>query len=284
MVKAGFISSLLSLAAVTSAWDAPNYGGFYRIWQDNFGGNAGQLPNEGNWNIISGNLGVNNELQVYQRDSRNIQVSGGNTLQVVPFRNGNGWTSGRIESKYTFTPKGGQVTRVEAAIRFGGNSINNKQGIWPAWWMLGDSIRHGVQWPGCGELDILETVNGQLVGHGTMHCDTFPGGICNEGNGIGASVGFPNQDWHTWRLEIDLRNGNWVDQSIVWYLDGREFHRITGSRINNYNVWRSVAQSPLYFILNVAVGGNWPGYPNGNTQDGYGSMMEVGYTAHYVSQ
>ncbi|KAJ3494026.1 hypothetical protein NLG97_g4346 [Lecanicillium saksenae] len=269
MVKAGFISSLLSLAAVTGAWDAPNYGGFNRVWQDNFAGNGGNLPNEGTWNIITGNLGVNNELEVYTRDSRNVQLSGGNTLQLVPWRNGGGWTSGRIESKYTFTPPW---------------RINNKQGIWPAWWMLGDSLRHGGGWPQCGELDILETVNGQLTGHGTMHCDTFPGGICNEGNGIGSSVGFPNQDWHTWRLEIDLRPGNWVDQSIVWYLDGNEFHRITGGRINNYNVWRSVAQSPLYFILNVAVGGNWPGAPNGATQDGWGSMMEVGYTAQYVSQ
>lgn len=257
MVKVSLFTSLLSLVALGGAWDAPQYGGFRRVWQDNFAGSGATLPNEGNWNIIDGFLGVNNELQTYKRSTRNAQLSGGSTVQLVPWREGNGWTSGRLESKYVFTPQGGRLTRVEALLRFGPNDQSRKQGIWPAWWMLGDSIRHGVQWPGCGELDIMENVNGQLIGHGTMHCDVYPGGICNEGYGIGNSVSFPNQDWHTWRLEIDLRNGNWVDQSIVWYLDGREFHRITGARINNYNVWRSVAQSPLFFILNVAVGGSW---------------------------
>ncbi|KAJ2981838.1 hypothetical protein NQ176_g1777 [Zarea fungicola] len=103
-------------------------------------------------------------------------------------------------------------------------------------------------------------------------------------NGIGSPINMPNQDWHTWRVEVDLRSGNWPDQSITWYMDGQQFQRITGSRINNFNVWHAVAQSPLYFILNVAVGGNWPGNPNSATLDGYGSMMEVAYTAQYVSQ
>ncbi|EGX94596.1 secreted glucosidase [Cordyceps militaris CM01] len=284
MVKGGFISSLLSLAAVARAWNAPNYGGFNLVWQDNFGGSAGQLPNEGNWNIIDGNLGINEELQTYKRNPRNVQLSGGDSLQIVPWRDGNGWTSGRIESKYTFTPEAGRITRVEGAIKFGDNGIEHKKGLWPAWWMLGNIFRQNKQWPACGELDILEAVNGELIGHGTMHCDVSPGGKCNEGAGIGSTVNFPNQDWHTWRLEIDLRPGNWVDQTVVWYLDGQEFHRIPGSTINNYDIWHAVAQSPLYFILNMAVGGKMPGSPNGETFDGYGSMMEVGYTAHYVSQ
>jgi beta-glucanase (GH16 family) len=175
----------------------------------------------------------------------------------------------------------GRLTRVESQLRFGPNSIGNKQGIWPAFWSLGESIRRGVSWPACGELDILETVNGQLTGYGTIHCDVYPGGICNEGSGIGAAIGIPDQEWHTWRLEVDRRPGNWLDESITWYRDGQQFHRVQGNRINNYNVWNALAHSPMFFILNVAVGGNWPGYPNGATQDGYGSMMEVAYVAHY---
>lgn len=186
-----------------------------------------------------------------------MQLSGGNTLQLVPWNDPNGWTSGRIESKYVLTPQDGKVTRIEAQLRFGSNATNRKQGIWPAFWMLGDSIRHGTQWPSCGELDIMETVDGQLVGHGTMHCDVYPGGICNEGNGIGNSVNLPDQSWHTWRIELDRRDGNWQNQVITWYLDGNAFHSVSGSRINNQGVWNNLCHSPLFILLNVAVGGNW---------------------------
>ena len=257
------ITSLISLAAVANAWSAPSYAGYTKVWEETFGGSAGSLPNEGTWTILEGDLGVNNELQVYKRDSRNVQVSGGDTLQLVPWRDSSqpkGWTSGRMETKRGFTAQAGKITRSEAQIMFGDSGQGNKQGIWPAFWQLGDGIRNGVNWPGCGELDIMETVNGQLTGHGTVHCDVYPGGICNEGTGIGSSVGIPNYGWHTWRLEVDRRSGNWQDQSINWYLDGVHYHQITGARIGNEGVWASLAHKPFFFLLNVAVGGNWVSY------------------------
>jgi beta-glucanase (GH16 family) len=275
------------LPATALAWQAPGYGGFNLRWQSNFIGGGNQLPNGNDWHYITGDIGVNAELQTYKADPRNLQLSGGETLQIVPWRDSSiakGWSSGRIESKYNVYPDDGRLTRVEASIRFGGNGQGNKRGMWPAFWMLGDALRsQGVGWPGCGEIDIMETVNGELTGHGTIHCDVYPGGICNEGNGIGSPVGVADYSWHTWRVEIDRRSGNWLDQSLVWYLDGREFHRVQGNRINNFGVWQRLAQSPFYVILNVAVGGTWPGYPDGNTWDGYGSMMEVGYVAHYTT-
>jgi beta-glucanase (GH16 family) len=267
-----------------SAWNAPDYAGYKLIWQDSFVGASGTSPNTGNWNIINGHLNVNGELETYTSATKNVQLSGGSTLQIVPWRDGSvagGWSSGRLESKYTFTPAAGHVTMAEAQIRFGGNAIANKKGIWPAFWTLGDSLRHGTGWPACGEIDILETVNGQLTGYGTMHCDVFPGGICHESSGLGASIGIPDQGWHTWRAVWDRTNGDWHAQTITWFMDGRQYHQITGAQINNQNVFESVSAKPLYFILNVAVGGGWPGNPDGNTQDGYGSMMEVGYVAQY---
>ncbi|CAG9992248.1 unnamed protein product [Clonostachys byssicola] len=280
------LAFVLSLASVATAWDSPTYSGFTRVWQDTFPGASGATPNEGNWNIITGDLGVNNELQVYTRSNRNVQISGGNTLQLVPWRDSSqakGWTSGRMESKYTFTPQNGRITRLEGQLRFGDGATSAKKGIWPAFWMLGNALRTGGSWPSCGEIDIMETINGQLTGYGTVHCDVYPGGICNEGSGIGGSTGIPDQGWHTWRVEIDRRDGNWVNQRVTWYLDGNQFHQVTGSRINNAGVWAAIAQSPLYFIVNVAVGGNWPGYPDGSTVDGYPSMQEIAYVAHYVS-
>ncbi|KAK8057002.1 glycoside hydrolase family 16 protein [Apiospora saccharicola] len=275
--------ALAPLVASSAAWAPPSYSGFNLRWNDAFGGNSGTSPNTGNWNIITGDLNVNNELETYSSSTRNLQVSGGNTLQIVPWKGGgtHGWTSGRIESKYTFTPAAGVVTRVEAIIKFGSNPTSTKQGLWPAFWMLGNSIRNGVQWPGCGELDIMETVNGALTGYGTVHCDKAPGGICKETNGLGANIGIPNQDFHTWRLEWDLTSSNWQSQSIKWSMDGQVYHTLTGNNIGNQAVWKTLAGSPMFFILNMAVGGGWPGNPNGATQDGYGAMMEVGYVAHY---
>lgn len=281
-VQTYLLALLISIAA---AWDAPQYTGFDRIWQATFPSAGGTLPGQDYWDIITGNLGVNAELQTYTSSSRNVQCSGGGTLQLVPWRDSSvsgGWTSGRVESKYVFAPSAGGVTLAEAQIRFGGNAIANKKGIWPAFWLLGDILRRGGTWPSCGELDIVETINGQLTGYGTVHCDVYPGGVCNEGYGIQAEIAIPDQSWHTWRIEFDRTASTWQSESITWYMDGQQFHQITGARIGNPAVWNALCHSPLYFILNVAVGGTWPGYPDSSTIDGYGSMMEIGYVAHYV--
>lgn len=273
-------------ASVSEATTAPSYSGYSTIWSANFAGDAGSLPDTSNWNIITGYLGVNAELETYTSSNQNLQRSGGQTLQIVPRRDSSvsgGWTSGRIESTYTFVPKAGGRTMAEAQIQFGSNPVANKQGLWPAFWILGDSIRHGTAWPACGELDIMETVNGYLTGYGTVHCNVYPGGICNEPNGIQGSTAIPDQGWHTWRIVWDNTASSWTSQTITWYRDGVAFNEISGSQIGDQTVWNSLAHSSLYFILNMAVGGSWPGNPNSATLDGYGSMMEVAYVAHYAS-
>ncbi|KAI1410520.1 glycoside hydrolase family 16 protein [Hypoxylon sp. FL1857] len=278
------LTTALALTVTSvSAENAPGYSGWRNIWTETFSGAAGSTVNGNNWNIITG-LKVNNEVQTYTTSNQNLQLSGGATVQIVPRKDSSGaWTSARIESKYTFTPTAGTRTMAEAKIRFGDNNIANKQGIWPAFWLLGASVRNGVSWPGCGEIDIMETVNGQLTGHGTIHCDKYPGGACNEPNGIGGAVGFPDQSWHTWRVIWDRTAGSWTGEKITWYLDGNQYFQVSGSTVNNQGVWNTLAASPVYFILNVAVGGDWPGPPNANTQDGFGSMMEVAYVAQYLA-
>lgn len=188
---------VLALAALTAGWSPPTYSGFNYIWGDGFPSAAGVAPSSSNWNIITGYLGVNSEWEEYTSSSANLQCSGGQTLQIVPWKNSAttyGWTSGRIESKYTFTPTAGKLTRAEADIRFGTNDPSTKQGLWPAFWMLGDSLRHGAGWPACGELDVMETVDGVLAGYGTAHCGTYPGGTCNEGSGIGSRIAIPDRE------------------------------------------------------------------------------------------
>ncbi|KAI1504717.1 family 16 glycosyl hydrolase [Biscogniauxia marginata] len=283
MFKRLLTLALVAVAPTVSAEGAPGYNGYKQIWAETFDGAAGQGVNTNNWNIIT-DINVNNEWQKYTTSTANMQLSGGATLQIVPRKDSNGqWTSGRIESKYTFTPPAGAVSMAEARIRFGDNPVANKQGMWPAFWLLGNSLRTGTAWPACGELDIMETVNGALTGYGTTHCDVYPGGACNEPSGIGASTALPDQSWHTWRLVWDRRASTWQGETITWFLDGAQFHQISGQRIGSQSVWNSLAASPLYFILNVAVGGNWPGAPNDSTLDGYGSMMEVAYVSQYLS-
>jgi beta-glucanase (GH16 family) len=263
--------SLGLLPYLISATTPPTYSGYNLQWDSPFTGDAATLPDTTNWKIITGNLGVNNELETYTSATKNVQRSGGQTLQIVPWRDSTkagGWTSGRLESVYTFTPKAGGKTMAEAKIQFGTNAQANKQGIWPAFWILGSSINHGTAWPACGELDILETVDGRLTGYGTVHCNVNPGGICNEPTGLQGSIAMPNSGWHTWRMVWDNTPSAWTSQTITWYMDGQAFHEISGATIGNQAVWNTLAHSSLYFILNVAVGGDWVSSPR-KTPNGF---------------
>ena len=148
------IASLAAFFAGASALAVPGYGGFNLIWADSFDGASGSSPNTGNWNIVQSCNNANAELECYTNSNRNLQLSGGSTLQIVPWRDSSanqGWTSGRVESSYTWTPAQGKITRIESYIRFGTNDPSVKQGIWPAWWALGNSIRTGGGWPACGK-------------------------------------------------------------------------------------------------------------------------------------
>ncbi len=164
MRAAVYIQLLPSIASAMIAWAPPSYGSYQLRWQDTFGGKSGSLPDEGNWNIKEGNPNKNGELEVYSRSNQNLQITGGNTVQLIPRRNGNGWTSASLESKYTFTPDAGKVTRAEALIRMGSGDPGRKKGIWPAFWLLGDSIRHGTGWPACvSALPKLQAIHSGLA-------------------------------------------------------------------------------------------------------------------------
>ncbi|KAK4148559.1 concanavalin A-like lectin/glucanase domain-containing protein [Chaetomidium leptoderma] len=253
--------------------------GFRNIGSLTFEGGAGQAVDTAQWNIIT-NVHYNNEVQEYTTSTEHLQLSGNGTLQIIPRKSASGqWTSGRIESTATYTPEDGKVTRFQAALRFGDGPKSEQQGIWPAFWMLGESSRQGTPWPECGELDIMERINGELEGHGTPHCG--PGDVpCGA---MTKTVPLPDNGWHTWSIDVDRSDKDWKAQSITWMLDETKYNHVTGADMKDEGIWKSVAHSPLYFILNVAVGGDWPGKPNDKTVDGLKSMMEVQYIAVYSS-
>ncbi|KAF6839013.1 endo-1,3(4)-beta-glucanase [Colletotrichum plurivorum] len=277
----GLASVVLALVSIARALAPPPIDRMSIIWSETFQGNAGAPPRRDTWNVALA-IDTNNEVQTYTDSSWNLQISGGETIQLIPRKSSNGvWTSGRIETKAAWTPQPGKKLRVQAMFRMGGNA--NKQGIWPAFWMMGDAVRNGVEWPLCGELDVFEQVNGQLSATGTVHCQQESGGICNEPSGRGSVTRIPDNDWHTWSLQWDRTSGNWLTETIAWLRDGTVFNQLTGADIGNEGIWATLAHMPYYVLLNVAVGGTLPGPPTDATQDGYGSMMEIGYLAVYES-
>jgi beta-glucanase (GH16 family) len=256
------ITLALPLLGTALSKKTPSYDGYDLIWEDTFDGEAGSSPDTTKWNLMDWYKNLNGDFQTYTSSTYNLQLSGEGSVRIIPWRDTTavrGWTSGRMESKYVFTPTPGALTVVEARLRLGDSPTENKQGIWPAFWLLGDSHRNGGPiWPACGEIDIMENFNGENAGYAAIHCDRNPGGICNENSGIPGSIGLPDfgNGWHTWRAVIDRTKPTWVQESVTIYLDGIQFHQVTGARINNEGVWKSIAANKVHFILNVAVGGD----------------------------
>ena len=150
-------------------------------------------------------------------------------------------------------------------------------GIWPAFWSLGESIRHDTPWSACGEIDTFENVNGQAKGFGTLHCGT----ACLGGGGLSLAGPFDYSTAHTWSHSIDITNGDWTQQLITFSLDGTPYHIIHGSDLNNQADCTAVTQKALFITLNVAVGGLFPGAPAANTAIGSDTGMEIDYVAVY---
>ena len=250
-------AALLPLVTgLANAAACPDIGGMRLVWQENFSGPAGSGVNRNVWNIATV-ANTNNEVQTYTESSSNLQISGGGSVQFVPRKSASGqWSSSRIETKASFMPQPGKQMLIQASIRMGANA--NQQGIWPAFWLLGDAIRHGTQWPLCGELDIMEQVNGAMTAYGTAHCQQDKGGVCNEPSGKAGTTAIPDHSWHVWALRWDRTSNNWRTESITWVRDGAIYHVLTGNDIGNEAIWATLAHAPYYILMNVAVGGFWP--------------------------
>jgi beta-glucanase (GH16 family) len=236
-------------------------------WSDEFDGAAGSAPNPANWNLETGAGGWgNNELQNYTSSRENSALDGNGNLVITARRDGNGgYTSARLTTQGKVQPKFGHL---EARIK-----IPRGQGIWPAFWMLGGQIGNGVPWPASGEIDIMENVGYEPhMVHGTLHGPGYSGGA-----GIGAAYTHPQgwsfaDDFHTFAID-------WAPGRISWSVDGNVYQTRTTADTGG-NQW--VFDQPFFFLLNVAVGGNWPGYPDGTTQ--LPQQMVVDYVRVYDSQ
>lgn len=236
-----------------------NYDGYNLVWSDEF---EGEALNENDWNFEIGtgsNGWGNNESQYYLKDNTIVR-DGFLTItarqQIYDSRN---YTSSRIttQNKQSF-----QYGRVDIRA-----ALPKDQGIWPALWMLGDNIT-SVSWPNCGEIDIMELVGGTKPGnsdrvvHGTLHW-----GINDDHAEYGNTNTLSGSDFSE---EFHVFSIIWDDKNIRWYRDD-----ILYSTVDISQTSLSAFHEKFFVIFNIAVGGNWPGYPDATTK--FPQRMHVDY-------
>jgi beta-glucanase (GH16 family) len=227
------------------------------VWSDEFNGTS---LNTSNWTYETGtgsNGWGNNELEYYTKDADNVSVSNG-TLKIRAVKknhNGCSYTSGRIKTQGL---KAFRYGKIEARI-----AAPAGQGLWPACWMLGNNFPT-VGWPNCGEIDIFEHINLEDKVYGTVHWDS--NGYATYG---GKTAGVDVTKYHLYGI-------TWDKDYIRWFVDGKQYHEIL---IKDGTGGTEEFQKDFFLLLNLAVGGNWPGSPDSKTA--FPATMYVDYIRVY---
>jgi beta-glucanase (GH16 family) len=246
--------------------------GYTLVWSDEFTGSNGSAPDATKWTYDLGGSGWGNkELQSYTSRPQNAQIQNGNLVITALQENYTGtdgiarnYTSARLKTENRFAQAYG---RFEARIK-----IPKGQGIWPAFWMLGNDITQNG-WPKCGEIDIMENV-GHEPGmiHGSVH---GPSSIAHTSD-LTATVSLPagqnySDDFHTYAVE-------WEPGTVRFYVDSNNYATFAQAQWPAGGQW--VFDHPFFILLNLAVGGNWPGSPDATTQ--FPKQMFVDYVRVYT--
>ena len=264
-------------------------------WSDEFSGAANTGVSTANWlydtghcypGCPAGNWGTG-EIENMTTSTANVYQDGGGHLVIKPIKDASGnWTSGRIETQRTnFQPPAGGIMRIEGRIQQPNVSGASAAGYWPAFWALGAPFR-GVytNWPSIGELDIMEDINGLSSVFGTLHCGTNPGGPCNETTGLGsgqhACAGCQTA-YHTYAIEYDKSVS---PQQLRFYLDTTNYFTIKANQVDA-TTWSNATNHGFFVILNVAMGGGFPGAFGGGptSSTASGIPMLVDYVRVYYS-
>lgn len=219
------------------------------VWSDEF---DGQSLNLQSWTYDLGNGCPNlcgwgnNELQLYGEQSSVINVANGN-LTIRAIDDNGVYRSARIKTKGKV-----EITYGRVDIRA---KLPKGKGLWPAIWMLGANIDSNP-WPGCGEIDIMELIGSEPSKvHGTVHYQD------NATKGYRTSTGSTTLiGGETFSDTFHVFSAIWDRSKIDWYVDDKLF----GS-FNYPSASGNIFRLPYYFLMNVAVGGRWPGSPDNNT-------------------
>lgn len=245
---------------------AQNTTGWTLVWSDEFNQVDGSSPDTTKWAYDLGASGWGNgELENYTSRTNNARIVGG--MLVIEARQesyqGSSHTSARLKTQGKWSWRYG---RVEARIK-----IPRGQGIWPAFWILGTNIT-SAGWPTCGEIDIMENIGREpALVHGTIHGPGYSGS-----GGIGGPCALPGNPnfadgFHIYAVE-------WTTNQIKWFVDGYQYFSVNTASLPSGTTW--VYTQPQFIILNVAVGGGWPGNPDGTTV--FPQPMLVDYVRVYA--
>ena len=258
---------------------APDPGpeGWVLTWSDEFDGAAGTEPDQTKWGYDIGGSGWgNNEWEYYTDERENSAMDGAGVLVITatesttttyqcaytPPDNLPGtcaYTSARLltNGKFDYT-----YGRAEARLK-----LPYGQGIWPAFWSLGNNFGD-VGWPAAGEIDIMENIGKEPdIVYGTVHGPGYSGA-----SGIGGGYTYTealSNNYHVYAIE-------WEPDEIRWYIDDTQFFTLTVAMLEG-DPW--VFDHPFFLIMNVAVGGMWPGYPDETTV--FPQTMSVDYVRVY---
>src|SRR5450432_1311617 len=268
-VKAIATAAGYSTSTVTSHAFSPNLPSNTLVWSDEFTNSTGSIapPDPTTWTYDTGNSGFgNNELETYCAWGSNTApcdtfnpsefVGTDGYLHIIA-RNpaSNVYTSARLKTQGLFSF---QYGRLEFR-----SMVPEYQGFWPANWLLGNNV-NTVNWPACGEMDVLERVNAALNpdwNGGSIHGPGFTGGT-----GLGTQYNFPSgqnaAQWHTYGMI-------WTPGSVSYYIDNpaAPYATFTPSSISGFPgaVWPFDSGQANFIILNLAIGGSYPGPPDGTT-------------------
>ncbi|KAF0813852.1 Glucan endo-1,3-beta-glucosidase A1 [Andreprevotia sp. IGB-42] len=244
--------------------------GWKLVWSDEF--DSGSIDT-GKWEFeVNGAGGGNNELQYYTNSSKNAFVQNG-ALSIKALKEQfsgpdgtRGYTSARLHTKASWT-----YGRMEAKIK-----LPYGQGIWPAFWMMPQDSAYGG-WAASGEIDILEAINTKAAGGNTVYGSIHFG--ASWPNNQYTTVGYTPptsiaDNYHVYAVE-------WEAGQIRWYVDNVLYSTQT-QWYSTGGAYPAPFNKPFYVILNLAVGGNWPGSPDSNTS--FPQQMDVEYVRVYQKQ
>ena len=260
MVKA-FVAALLILTGAARAQTAT---GWQLVWSDEFNGAAGSPPDPTKWNYDLGGGGWGNgEIETYTNSTENAFQDGNGNLVIRAIRSSGGaYTSARLQTGSPGTSTHTADNSWEYGMVVARIKLPFGQGVWPAFWMLGEDIS-SMPWPACGELDIMEnfgTFNNNInINNGTAHGPVSTGSASDYNAGGQYTLPFGEQvntDYHVYAIQ-------WSMNSVAFYVDGSLYYTATPASVPA-GQWPF--NNPFFILLNLALGGpsTFLGTPNPN--------------------
>jgi beta-glucanase (GH16 family) len=263
-------------AAGSTSTDGGTLPGWVLTWSDEFNGSDGSAVDSTKWVYDTGGSGWgNSELEYYTSGATNAVQQGGNLVITATTANASSYTcsypsngpchytSARLKTLGKFSQ---QYGRFEARIQ-----MPEGQGIWPAFWMMGDNI-NTANWPSCGEIDVMENIGKEpTINHGSMHMPASGSTSDDQLTGMytlsgGAKLG---DAFHTYAVE-------WSSSQVAFYVDDMLYETQTKAGATG-RTWEF--DHPFFILLNVAVGGTWPGSPDSTTT--FPQTMKVDWVRVY---